>query len=101
MGQTGSVTYLADTRDGVIKKSVDSLDLALLLVGAEPHADAHSLDLLTFDFVVHKSHFALEVGEVLGDLTTGSLNSDDSAFAGNSNCANEVSTRSPTYHHLG
>jgi len=63
---------------------VDSLDLALLLVGAEPHADAHSLDLLTFDFVVHESHLDLQVGEILGDLTAGSLNGDDSVLAGNS-----------------
>ena len=57
---------------------MNSLNLTLELVGTEPHADADSLFELVVYLFVHKAHLDLEVGEVLNNLTTGSLDGANS-----------------------
>lgn len=92
-----SATYLADAADHVVEKSVHGLDLTLLLVLTKPHADADGSYLLVIFLNINKSHLDVEMGEVLDDRTTWSLNGNDSGFDGYINCIFMVVRRHPLH----
>ena len=77
----------AGSVDHGVEESVHSLDLTLLLVGAEPHADSNGLSEGTGLGVLlgHASHINVQVAHVLGNLATRSLNDNNSSLDSNGN----------------
>jgi len=62
-----SGTYLDDTLDHVLNEGLAGLDLTLLLVLTEPHAEANKVASFLGSLLLHDLHLNAHVGEVLGD----------------------------------
>ena len=96
-------TYLADAVDHRVEKSVDGLDLTLLLVGAEPHADSNDIALSARLLVNlgHASHINVQVTHVRGNFATGSVNDNNSSLDTNGNCSDWSFCLKAAYLHRG
>lgn len=78
--------YLDDTVHHVGDEGLAGANLALLLVLAEPHAEADEVTLALGFSLLHDLHLNAHVGEVLNDGTTGTLNSQNSGLDRHLDC---------------
>ena len=79
--------YFAGSVDHGVEESVHGLDLTLLLVATEPHADSDGVGNFAGLGVLlgHASHINVQVAHVLGNLDTRSLNDTNSSLDSNGN----------------
>jgi hypothetical protein len=78
MGVYGShfvLEALGGTNEHVQDEGFESVGGASLLVSSEPHSNSNVLSLILLGVHVNELNFTSHMGEILGDLTTGSFNS--------------------------
>lgn len=66
-------SYLGDTDDHVVDVALKSVNSAGLLVASEPHADSKVGTLSLGTAIDESLNFARKVGEILGNLASGSF----------------------------
>ena len=76
-------TYLSDTNDHVANVGLDGGDSTSLSVASIPHLDSSVFALHLSSLHVKYLDVKSNVGEVLGDRSSLTLNADFSGFAGN------------------